>query len=53
MYGTTAFRWDTLAFHSLAIPEQKKEMLRVLVESHQSGSGHVIFDDILSGRDEV
>ncbi|KAF2817568.1 P-loop containing nucleoside triphosphate hydrolase protein [Mytilinidion resinicola] len=43
-------RWDTLAFESLAIPEQKKEMLQALVEGHQSESGHVKFDDVISGK---
>ncbi|OCK73251.1 hypothetical protein K432DRAFT_313292, partial [Lepidopterella palustris CBS 459.81] len=43
-------RWDALAFESLAIPEEKKDILQALVKSHQPGSQQVMFDDVIAGK---
>ena len=40
-------QWDEEAFSNLIIPEDRKTLLRSLVEAHNSGSE---FDDFISGK---
>ena len=39
--------WDSSAFHSLVIPEKRKEIIQSLVERHTNGSNSIPFRDII------
>ena len=39
--------WETEAFSNLIIPEDRKTLLRSLIEAHNAGS---VFDDFIKGK---
>jgi hypothetical protein len=48
--GLEGISWDSSAFDSLVIPEDKKEIIQSLVENHATGSNGKPFDDIIHGK---
>jgi hypothetical protein len=42
--------WDSSAFNSLVIPEDKKHIIQSLVDSYADGSHSTQYDDIIRGK---